>query len=371
MRPIFESALSKSHGRGAAFSLRVKGVEVVSLWGGMATDEANWVETTPSVIFSCTKGLVSILAAQLVNQGKLDLDYPVAHYWPEFAQNGKADITVRQAMSHHAGLSALRETLHKEDVLEWNRMVHHLETAERLFPADGPHQYHAVTFGWIIGEILHRITGKTLGALFQERIAKPLGVQAWIGVPENQLQNIAHLYPSPDNPKPPAKDDPFWSGIKAFERDAMTLGDAFPLELTGGNEGFNDSEIRMAEIGGAGGIASATALSKIWSAASGAEEVQLLSSAVITQMTSVQSEGCPVIPYDPPYARWGTGFMLTSDSRQFLSDKSFGHDGFGGMVTFGDTDSEVGFAFITNDLQTEREYRADALVTELKRILHK
>lgn len=369
LEPIFADSVAKSHDGGAALSVRVDGVEVVNLWGGSDGKGNPWMETTSSVIFSCTKGLVSLLAAKLVTEEKLELDLPVAHYWPEFAQNGKDEITVRQAMSHHAGLSAFRYPLEKADVVDWNRMVHHLEVAQPLFPANGPHQYHAVTFGWLVGEILHRITGKTLGPLFQDALARPLNTSVWIGLPKSELDHAARLLNSPSNPEAPAFDDPIWSGIKAYERDAMTLGNAFPMGLSEGAEGFNDPEIRMAEIGGAGGIGTASALSKIWSAAAGAEYYKFLNQETIHDMTKLQSTGQPAIPIDPPHANWGTGFMLTSEHRKFLTEKSFGHDGFGGQVTFADVDAKVGFAFITNDLQTEREYRADSLVSELRRLL--
>ena len=366
---VFESVLRETPVGGAAFSLRVEGEEVVNLWGGNASATAPWSQDTASVIFSCTKGLVSLLASKLVSEGKLNLDLPVAHYWPEFAQNGKDQITVRQAMSHHAGLSALRYPIEKADVLDWSRMVHHLEVAKPLFPADGPHQYHAVTFGWLVGEILHRITGKTLGPLLQSELASPLGASAWIGLPDSEQPRVARLLNSPINPPAPKADDPIWTGIKVYERDAMTLGNAFPMGLADGDVGFNDPEIRRAEIGGAGGIATASALSKIWSAAAGAENYKFLNQETIDDMTSIQSSGLPAIPIDPPQATWGTGFMLSSEARSFLTNKSFGHDGFGGQVTFADVDAKVGFAFITNDMQVQGDKRANSLVDALRKIL--
>ncbi|MEY2693699.1 MAG: hypothetical protein RL142_47 [Actinomycetota bacterium] len=369
LEPVFADALRETPVGGAAFALRVGGKEVVNVWGGNADSGKPWVENTSTVIFSCTKGLVSLLAAKLVAEGKLDLDLPVAHYWPEFAQNGKSQITVRQAMSHHAGLSALRYPIEKADVLDWSRMVHHLEVAEPLFPADGPHQYHAVTFGWLVGEILHRVTGKTLGPLMQESISKPLSAEAWIGTPKSELGRVAELLNSPKNPPAITAEDPIWTGLKVYERDAMTLGNAFPMGLAEGEVGFNDPEIRMAEIGGAGGIATASALAKIWSAAAGAENYKFLNQETIDDMTVIQSTGLPAIPIDPPQANWGSGFMLSSEARSFLSNKSFGHDGFGGQVTFADVDAKVGFAFVTNDMQVQGDNRANSLVTALRKIL--
>jgi CubicO group peptidase (beta-lactamase class C family) len=369
LEPVFADALRETPVGGAAFALRVGGKEVVNVWGGNADSGKPWVENTSTVIFSCTKGLVSLLAAKLVAEGKLDLDLPVSHYWPEFAQNGKSQITVRQAMSHHAGLSALRYPIEKADVLDWSRMVHHLEVAEPLFPADGPHQYHAVTFGWLVGEILHRVTGKTLGPLMQESLSKPLSAETWIGAPKSELGRVAKLLNSPKNPPAITADDPIWTGLKVYERDAMTLGNAFPMGLAEGEVGFNDPEIRMAEIGGAGGIATASALAKIWSAAAGAENYKFLNQETIDDMTVMQSTGLPAIPIDPPQANWGSGFMLSSEARSFLSNKSFGHDGFGGQVTFADVDAKVGFAFVTNDMQVHGDNRANSLVAALRKIL--
>lgn len=369
LESVFSDALKDTPQGGAAFSLRVHGEEVVNLWGGFAAEQRLWTQNTSFVIFSCTKGLVSLLAAKLVSEGRLDLDLPVCHYWPEFAQAGKGKITVRQAMSHHAGLSALRYPIDKADVLDWSRMVHHLEVAEPLFPADGPHQYHAVTFGWLIGEILHRVTGKTLGPLFQSELSNPLGVKAWIGIPTSEQAQVARLINSPKNPPAITADDPIWTGLKVFERDAMTLGNAFPMGLAEGDVGFNDPEIQRAEIGGAGGIATASALAKIWSAAAGFESYKFLDQETIDDMTVIQASGLPAIPIDPPQANWGTGFMLSSEARSFLSDKSFGHDGFGGQVTFADVEAGVGFAFITNDMQVQGDNRANSLVAALKEIL--
>lgn len=370
LEPIFEDALAKSHGRGAAFSLHLGGEHVVSLWGGESRVGEPWQANTASVIFSCSKGLVSLVAGQLVSEGQLRLDSPVADYWPEFAQNGKGAITVRQLMSHHAGLSAIETPLTPVDVVDWSRMVEVLAAARPIFDPNGPHQYHAVTFGWLVGEVCSRVAGVPFAELFQTMIAQPLGVNAWFGVPAAHQPSVAELFPSPDDPPPPAQDDPHWSGIRRFERDAMTLGHAFPYGLVAPGVGFNDPQIQRAPIPGAGGIASAEALSEIWSAASGSHhEIQIMDAATIADMRIEQAAGDPAIHMEPPYPRWGTGFMLTSETRDFLSADSFGHDGFGGQVTFADPAHGVGFAFITNDLQSTGDMRAAELVRELRRIL--
>ena len=367
---IFEDALAKSHGRGAAFSLRVEGELVANLWGGYGRDERPWAQHTSSLIFSCSKGLVSLVAGKLVTEGLLNLDAQVSRYWPEFAQNGKGAITVRQLMSHHGGLSALETSLTPSDVVDWGRMVQVLAEARPIFDPNGPHQYHAVTFGWLVGEVLSRASGVPFAELFQQRISRPLGVDAWFGVPAERQDEVAQLYPSPDNPPAPAYDDPHWDGIRRYERDAMTLGNAFPYALISPNAGFNNPEIQRAAIPGAGAIASAEALSKIWSAAAGNfEAIQIMDAATTADMRLEQAAGDPAIHMEPPYPRWGTGFMIGSEAREFMTDESFGHDGFGGQVTFADPRHGVGFAFISNDLQTANDDRAASLVRALRRIL--
>lgn len=372
VQDAFNEALEHSHGKGCALSIRQDGSEVVNLWGGHAEVERLWERETPSIIFSSTKGLLSILAGMLVDQGKLDLDATVASYWPEFAQKGKDLTTVRQALSHKAGLSALTEALNLDQVLHWETMVEKLESAQPIFTPGQGHQYHAITFGWLIGEILHRASGLGLRALFEKLIKDPLGVDAWIGASDEALIKAAHLYPSPDNPLSIPESSEHWAGIRKYELTAMTLGNAFPAELSGDNTGFNDDRVRKAEIGGAGGLASAEALATIWSATvSDYEKVRLLSDEVIADMSVVQSSGMPNISMDPPFPSWGSGFMLSTERRHFLTDRSFGHDGFGGQVTFADPTHKIGFAFITNDLQTENDDRAELLVRVLRETLHK
>lgn len=354
---------------GCALAIRVGGVEVASLWGGQAKPGKPWVEETMTVLMSCSKALVSLIAAKFVSEGILELDVPVSKYWPEFAQAGKAEITVRQLMSHHGGLSALDESLTRADVLNWDRMIEVLARSKPIFSPDGPHQYHAATFGWLVGEVLRRVSGQSLADLVQSQLSKPLGAEAWIGIIANRLDAVAELALSPENPAPPAIDSEHWSGVKRYEMLAMTLGAAFPYASITPNTGFNDPEVQMASIGGAGGISSAKSLAKIWSAAADAEPEKLVNQEVINDMTRPQSTGDPAIHMDPPYPAWGTGFMLNSEARMFLTENSFGHDGYGGQVTFADREYKVGFAFITNDIQTANDNRANELVLALRDIL--
>jgi CubicO group peptidase (beta-lactamase class C family) len=366
----FAQALAGSHGHGGALHIRMDGKVVVDLWGGKASSDQLWKNDTPSLIFSCTKGLVSILAGELVREGLLDLDAPVSAYWPEFDQHGKGSMPVRWLMSHRAGLPAVRKDLELADVVNWERITDVLAEEEPLLPPGETYQYHALTFGWLTGEIIRRITGKGVAEFFVERIVKPLGVAAWMGMPEAELHRVAELYsaaPPPEAlPLPPGIDP----GLADLNERAMTLGSAFPADFAEANAGFNSDEVRQAVIPGAGGIATAPALATIWSATvSNAEAIRLLDDEVIADMSREQVSGQPAVPLPGPWQRWGTGFMLSSEARPFLSNASFGHDGAGGQVSFADPEYKLGFAYLTNDLQRTGDKRGILLVEVLRDVL--
>lgn len=363
----FAETLALSHDHGGALHIRVAGNVVADLWGGQASIDRSWQQDTPSVIFSCTKGLVAILIGELVREGRLDLDAPATTYWPEFAAHGKESIPVRWLLSHRAGLPATRRDLQLADIMDWDRMVQVLADEEPHFPPGVGHRYHALTYGWLAGEIVRRITGMGVEEFFVQRVVRPLKVDAWIGVPKKELPRVAQLYQAPLPPEvsPPVVDPE----AAALAERVMTLG-ALPVEIAGPNIGFNSDEIRRAVIPGAGGVSTAQALATIWSATvSEAESVRLLNDEVIADMCREQSAGEPLFPLPGPWQRWGTGFMLTSERRPFLTEKSFGHDGLGGQVAFADPQYEVGFAYLTNDLQEFYDLRGVALVEALQRVL--
>jgi CubicO group peptidase (beta-lactamase class C family) len=363
----FAETLALSHEHGGALHVRVAGDAVADLWGGQASTDRPWQRDTPSVIFSCTKGLVAILIGELIREGRLDLDAPASSYWPEFAAQGKESIPVRWLLSHRAGLPATRRNLQLTDIVNWNRMVQVLAEEEPLLPPGEGHRYHALTYGWLAGEIIRRITGIGVEEFLAQRVVRPLKVDAWIGAPKEELPRIAQLYQAPAPPEAslPVVDPE----AAALAEKAMTLG-ALPIEITEPNTGFNSDEVRSAVIPGAGGIATAQALATIWSATvSDAESIRLLNAEVIADMCREQSAGEPVLPTPGPWPRWGTGFMLTSERRPFLTEESFGHDGLGGQVAFADPRYEVGFAYLTNDLQEFDDPRGVVLVHTLRRLL--
>lgn len=366
----FERAFADRPAMGAALHITRNGERVVDLWGGVADARTGraWQRNTPSVIFSCTKGLVSILVARLVEEGKLDYAAPVAEYWPEFAAAGKDKVTVGQALAHQAGLSAPRENLTEDDIVDWDRVTAILAAQEPLWPLGTGYAYHALTHGWLAGELVGLVTGQSVGAYFKTLITAPLGVDAWIGLPDELADRAAHLGVSPPLSalwkEEAAKPEPNWT------YKAMTLGDALPADLVSADGGFNKQRIRAAEIPGAGGIATAEALATIWSATIVPTRGQrLLGDAVIAEATKTQSEGVSVFGGDPPYSRWGFGFQLNSEARRYLNDTCFGHDGAGGQVGFADPTNGIGFGFVTNWMMGPEDTRATEIIAALRAVL--
>jgi len=366
----FATAFEGRQGMGAALAVRVRGAEIVNLWGGVADarNGAPWTADTASVVFSSTKGLMSILLARLVEEGRLDYDAPVIRYWPEFGAAGKDHLTVRQLISHKAGLSAPRRDWTRADLLDWNAATQLLAGQEPLWPPGTGYAYHALTHGWLTGELVRRVTGKLPGAYFAELIAAPLDVAAWIGVPPDHTGPLAHLEVAPDLAElwktEAARDTgnrPNW-GFRA-----MTMGGAMPPALVTDTGGFNDPDIRAAQIPGAGGIATAEALAAIWSATvHETDGVRLLDPSTVELATQTETSGPPVFDPVPPYSRWGMGFQLDSETRRYLTSSSFGHDGAGGQVGFADPVYGVGFAFITNWMEAVDDTRATAIIGALR-----
>jgi CubicO group peptidase (beta-lactamase class C family) len=369
----FNAGFEARPSMGAALSVWLEGKPVVDLWGGVADDRSaeRWNADTASVIFSCTKGLVSILAAQLVEQGLLSYDEPVARYWPEFAAAGKGGVTVGQALAHQAGLSATDTDLTVDDIIDWPTVTARLAAQAPLWPLGEGYAYHAITHGWLAGEVLRRVTGKSIGELFATAIARPLGVPAWIGLPDVRPNPVAHLQVAPSLVER-------WASDAALDTPeapnwifrSMTLGNAFPGALATAEGGFNDRRLQAAEIPGAGGIATARALAKIWSATVvPTDGVTLLNLETVALATTVQTEGPPVFPVPGPFSRWGMGFQLDSEARRYLTAKSFGHDGAGGQVGFADPVSGVGFGYVTNWMEAGPDPRATSIIDALRKSL--
>ena len=236
---------------------------------------------------------------------------------------------------------------------------------------DSGYAYHAITHGWLIGEVIRRVTGVSVGKYFRDLIAEPLKVDAWIGLPKEPASRVAHMLVGPTLSqlleqqaaalKPNAVDWP---------TRASTLGGALPPALIGEDSGFNDPRIQSAEIPGAGGIATARAIATIWSATfENSHGASLLSPETIREATTVQTEGPPVFDTPGPWPRWGMGFQLDSETRRFVTQGGYGHDGAGGQVAFADPAEEVGFAFLTSQMEGVGDVRGTRIVDALRTAL--
>lgn len=374
--PVADAFAAAFEGRprmGAALAVLHEGRPVVDLWGGLkdARTGEPWAEDTLTVLFSCTKGLSSILAARLVQEGRLDYDAPVCEYWPEFAGAGKADVRVGHLLAHRSGLSAPRIPLSAQDVLDWDLVVGRLAAQEPLWQPGAGYAYHAITHGWLVGEVIRRITGRSYAEQLAEVVTGPLGVDAYVGLPDAEQDRVAHLLVGPGLAEVAERVEAVRAaGTVDWSIEAMTLGHAFPPALVSPTGGFNSRAIRSAQIPGAGGIGTARALATIWSATVvETRGIRLLEAPVVERATREQSSGEPVWPLPGPWTRWGLGFQIDSENRRYLTPAGFGHDGAGGQSAFADPELGVGFAFLTTEMEARDDHRATRIVDALRDVL--
>jgi CubicO group peptidase (beta-lactamase class C family) len=203
MREAFAANFASGADLGASFCVTVEGETVVDLWGGWA-DETRmrpWQSDTIVNVYSTTKTMTALVALLLSDRGELDFEAPVARYWPEFAANGKAQVKVSHLMSHSAGLPEWHQPITNDDLYDWEKVTHLLAAqAPDWVPGTEP-GYHSVTFGYLVGEVVRRITGRSLGTVFRQEIAEPLGADFYIGLPASEDARVADLTPPPPDPR--------------------------------------------------------------------------------------------------------------------------------------------------------------------------
>ena len=249
---------------GAGFCLHVEGRKVVDVWGGVADEATNepYGESTLQLVFSTTKGATAACANLLMQRGLLDIDAPVVTYWPEFGAAGKENIPVRWLLCHKAGLPVIDKRLSLAEVLAWDPVIAALSVQEPVWEPGTAHGYHALTFGWLVGEVVRRIDGRSLGTFFADEIAKPLGLEFWIGLPESEEHRVApligNLLPEGDVPNEELR-----ALIEEFTGPDSVLGRALTLNGAFDMDCWNDRAVHAAEIGAANGITDARSLSRL------------------------------------------------------------------------------------------------------------
>ena len=358
--------------RGAAVVLYDHGHKVVDLWGGVADRPGRpWAQDTPAIVFSVTKGVLAICAYQLVGQGRLDLEAPVATYWPEFAANGKAATSVRMLLSHRAGLVALDQDLTFGEVLAWDPVIRAIEAQAPLWSPGTAHSYHTITYGWLVGEIIRRITGRSPGAFLRTELASPLGIDIWIGAPQAVIERAAWLEPPMPDPDPAlGAVIASWFANEPVADRAGSMGGAFGFPLTNGQVTFNAPAIQRAEIPGANGMATAEGLARLYAACvSEVDGRRIMTPAQIDDALVVRSFGQQVFGPPDRGERWGTGFALDSPAQPLLGPRSFGHAGAGGELAFGDDTHQVGFGYVNNQMGGIGDARAARLTAAVRACL--
>jgi CubicO group peptidase (beta-lactamase class C family) len=355
VREEFERNFRERGEVGASVCVVAGGRTVVDLWGGVADrhDGRPWRRDTIGVVWSCTKGAAALCAHLLLDRGLLDLDTPVAHYWPEFARAGKAAVTVRMALNHQAGVPVLRTPLRPGGLYDWEYMTDVL-AGEGLFWEPGTRQgYHAVTFGFLVGELVRRVTGRPLDVFFREEVAGPLGLDFHMGLPAEDEGRVAPTIRA--DPPPPG--EPPSRFLLAARSDPQSL-QALMLNNTGRHvaPGDHDSwQAHAAVLPSQGGITNARGLAGMYAplAAGGGG---LVGADTLKQMSAVGS----ALGVDAMLLiglRVALGFWKSSDNRggppgardgMVLSEEAFGHSGMGGSLGFADPAAAVAFGYTMN-----------------------
>ncbi|HEX6358190.1 serine hydrolase domain-containing protein [Actinophytocola sp.] len=354
---------------GAACSVYVGGRPVVNLWDGLADREANrpWRKNTIMQVASTTKGATAICAHMLVQRGLLDLDAPVVRYWPEFGANGKDQIPVRWLLSHQAGLPVVDGPLTFEQACAWDPVIRALEAQRPLWQPGTAHIYHANTYGFLVGEVVRRITGKSLGTFFAEEVARPLGLSAWIGLPERHESRVAKIH----NAAPFSVEELLAGMIKVTGLDADTVTAWVNALYSPGSVAIRAGELggaftsadyfltrawRAAEFPAANMVADAQSIARMYAATvSRVDGIRLLNRATVARATEVQTDTTPMyglppglnVPADRSFYM-SLGFWRACPPYQMLGPASFGHPGSGGSVGFADPEAGVGFGYVTN-----------------------
>jgi CubicO group peptidase (beta-lactamase class C family) len=366
-RAVFDAFVKNFEARneiGASIGVTVRGVPVLEAWGGFAdalnpTPAAPWARDTVSLVFSCTKGATALCAHMLVAQGLLDLDKPVAHYWPEFAAHGKDKITVRMVLGHAAGLAAVpfSTPVKNEGWSDPDYMEALLANMTPWWEPGTAYGYHAMTFGWLVGKIVKRVSGLSLGSYFATNVAKPLGMDFWIGMPDSALPRIAPMRAATET----LANDPF---LEKLVTDPGGLQSAVFFNVGGWfglppstPPAYNSKLSLKSEIPAAGGVTNGRGLATMYAALANGGALggtRLLPADYAAQVGAVRS-ALPIDRTLQASTRFGFGFHGSIDNQILGPGQSsitgmtaFGHGGFGGSIGFADPAARLSVGYTMN-----------------------
>ena len=338
---------------GASVAVTVEGKTVVDVWGGRTAEGGEpWKQDTISVVFSCTKGASALCAHMAADRGLLDFDASVTRYWPEFGQAGKEGALVSMMLDHSVGLPSLRETLKEGAFYDYDYMVGRLERETPFWKPGTRNGYHGVTSAWTVGEMVHRSTGKRMGVFLRDEVAGPLGVDFWMGLPEEYEPRVAPMIAAPVDDQ--ARNSRIAKGMAADPTGPTAL---FMTNM--GGFSANARAAHAAEIGSATGISNGRGLAGLYAplANGGAlNGVRLVGADTLTRMGQVSvathEDATLMIP-----TRFSLGYMKSMDNRRLdnsvacscvLSEAAFGHVGAGGSIGFADPECRMSLGYSMN-----------------------
>ncbi len=362
VKEVLAANLASGADIGASFCATINGETVVDIWGGHADPEKTrpWERDTIINVYSTTKTMAALTALLLADRGVIDLHAPVARYWPEFAAGGKQDVTVAHLLSHSAGLSGWKEPIAKADFYDWDKCTSLLAEQEPFWAPGSKPGYHAVTQGYLVGEVIRRATGKSIGTVFREEIAEPLGADFHIGLDATHDHRVADLQP------PPA---------------SAAIGAQAPSDLVRNmamNPGIDVMETRKrewrgAEIPAAGGTGNARSVAEIHTIlANGgvAKGKRFLSEAGCRKALECQVEGTDLILGIP--VRFGMGFGLAGGMTPLPNQSSCYWGGYGGSIIIIDMENRATYSYVMNKMEgtTSGDVRGFGLVMSVMQAMN-
>ncbi|MGW0200885.1 serine hydrolase domain-containing protein [Nonomuraea sp. NPDC003201] len=375
VREAFAADLAGAPETGAAVSVYLHGRKVVDLWGGIADPGTGrpWERDTLQLVYSTTKAVTATCALLLSQRGELDLDAPVAEYWPEFAANGKKRIPVRWLLTHQAGLPAIDHPITPREAIAWEPMVTALAAQRPYWEPGTEHGYHGLTYGWLVGEVVRRVSGRSLGTFLADEIAGPLGLDLWIGLPETERHRVSRIIDTPPDFQAMARID--LNALPEPMREVMTAF-ADPTSLTRRSLAVvtppldhNRPEEQAAEMPATNGICTARALARFYAALIGEiDGHRILTPGTLTAATAEQVSGIDRILRMP--VRIGTGFGLPTPDAFWYSPTAFGFPGRGGSLGFADPATGLAFGYVMNHvLEGVPDLRAANLLAAVRNAL--
>jgi len=353
VRDTFVSNFEERGEVGAGFTFFVDGQMVVDIVGGVIDRTTNqpYTPDTLQVVFSSTKGATAACASLLAQRGLLDLDAPVATYWPEFAQAGKQSIPVRWLLCHKAGVPTIDRKLTFDESLAWQPVIEALEVQAPYWEPGTRFGYHAITYGHLVGEVVRRVAGKSMGEFWQDEFARPLGLEFFMGLPADLESRVAPMLAAP---AVAMTDEMRAAMAQSLLGRAISMNGAWPDLATAAN----DPKYHAAELGAAGGITNARSLARFYAgligSIEGGPDRALFTSETIDDAREPHSEGEDLVLSTsgvPMQSRFGLGFALTGPMQAYGGPGGFGHGGAGGSAGFADPDLGIAGGYVMNQMQ--------------------